>query len=114
MHKKIFGDLNKLFTMLVAILVCSSPGLAADSSIKGDIEYGEYLSSECASCHKKSGASGTIPSITGWDPKDFIAVINMYRKKERSNKVMQLVASRLTDEQIASLALYFSKLPTNN
>ena len=46
--------------------------------------------------------------------KDFIAIINMYRKKERSNKVMQLVASRLTDEQIASLALYFSKLPTNN
>ncbi|NBX07860.1 MAG: cytochrome C, partial [Proteobacteria bacterium] len=33
-----------------------------------------------------------------------------YRNKELENKVMQLVAGRLDDEQIASLAVYFASL----
>lgn len=82
----------------------------ADSSSEGDIAYGEYLSSECVTCHQASGGSQQIPSITGWDAADFVDVINLYKNKERSNQVMQLVTSRLTDKQIASLAVYFATL----
>ncbi len=77
---------------------------------KGDIEYGQYLSAECASCHQKAGASESIPSINGMDAEVFVALMLAYRSKEMENPVMQMMAGRLDDEQIGSLALYFSNL----
>ena len=77
---------------------------------KGDIEYGQYLSAECASCHQQSGASEGIPSIHGMDAEVFVALMLAYRSKLMENPVMQMIAGRLNDEQIGSLALYFSTL----
>ena len=76
----------------------------------GDIEYGEYLGAECASCHHQSGASEGIPSIHGMDAEVFVALMLAYRSKDMENPVMQMIAGRLDDEQIGSLALYFSQL----
>ena len=76
----------------------------------GDIEYGEYLGAECATCHLQTGASEGIPSIQGMDAEVFVALMLAYRSKEMENPVMQMIAGRLNDEQIGSLALYFSKL----
>ena len=76
----------------------------------GDIEYGEYLGSECASCHQQSVESEGIPSIHGIDAEVFVALMLAYRSKEMENPVMQMIAGRLDDEQIGSLALYFSTL----
>ena len=76
----------------------------------GDIEYGEYLGAECAACHHQSGASEGIPSIHGMDTEVFVTLMLAYRSKLMENPVMQMIAGRLDDEQIGSLALYFSKL----
>ena len=76
----------------------------------GDIEYGQYLAAECSSCHHQSGASEGIPAIHGMDAEVFVALMLAYRSKEMENPVMQMIAGRLNDEQIGSLALYFSAL----
>ena len=76
----------------------------------GDIEYGQYLGAECAACHLQTGASKDIPVINGMDAGVFVALMLAYRSKEMENPVMQMIAGRLDDEQIGSLALYFSKL----
>ena len=76
----------------------------------GDIEYGQYLGAECASCHQQTGASEGIPVINGMDAEVFVALMLAYRSKEMENPVMQMIAGRLDDEQIGSLALYFSQL----
>ena len=76
----------------------------------GDIEYGEYLGAECAACHHQSGASEGIPSIHGMDAEVFVTLMLAYRSKLMENPVMQMIAGRLNNEQIGSLALYFSKL----
>ena len=76
----------------------------------GDIEYGEYLGAECAACHLQTGASKDIPVINGMDAGVFVALMLAYRSKEMENPIMQMIAGRLDDEQIGSLALYFSKL----
>ena len=76
----------------------------------GDIEYGQYLGAECASCHYQSGASEGIPAIIGMDAEVFVALMLAYRSKEMENPVMQMIAGSLDDEQIGSLALYFSQL----
>ncbi len=75
-----------------------------------DIAYGEYLASECVTCHQVSGAASAIPSISGWPEAQFIAVTNSYKNKERDNVVMQTIAGRLTAEDVAALAAYFGSL----
>ena len=81
----------------------------ADQIAKADLGYGEYLAGECVTCHQKSGAG--IPQINGIEAETFVTTIKAYRSKELDNKVMQMMAGRLDDEQIISLAAYFSSLP---
>jgi cytochrome c553 len=81
----------------------------ADQIAKADLGYGEYLAGECVTCHRKSGAG--IPQINGIEAETFVTIMNAYRSKELDNKVMQMMAGRLDDEQIISLAAYFSLLP---
>ena len=76
----------------------------------GDLEYGQYLGAACASCQQQSVASEGIPSIHGLDAEVFVALMLAYRSKDMENPVMQMIAGRLNDEQIGSLALYFSRL----
>lgn len=76
-------------------------------AIQGDPEYGEYLSSECTSCHQLSGANDGIPSIVGWPAEDFTVAMHAYKDKFRPHPVMQMMAGRLSDEEIAGLAAYF-------
>ncbi len=81
----------------------------ANQIAKADISYGEYLAGECVTCHQKSGSG--IPQITGIEAETFVSIMKAYRSKELDNKVMQMVAGRLDDEQIISLAAYFSLRP---
>ena len=50
------------------------------------------------------------PSINGYDKEVFLTVMLAYKNKEMENPVMQMIAGRLDNEQIASLALYFNSL----
>ncbi len=78
--------------------------------IEGDAEYGEYLATECLTCHKADGSADGIPSITRWPEEAFVIVMHEYKNKVRPNPVMQMMAGRLTNEEIAALAAYFSTL----
>lgn len=79
-------------------------------ALVGDPEYGEYLSGECTSCHQASGAANGIPSITLWPEEDFVIAMHAYKVKRRPHPVMQMIAGRLNDEEIAALAAYFGAL----
>lgn len=111
---------------LLALALCSplaafggDGGAVADNSVareeallalEGDIEYGEYLSSECTACHQASGANDGIPSIIGWDEDAFRYSMLDYRTKLREHPVMNMIAGRLSDEEIAALSAYFATL----
>lgn len=79
-------------------------------ALKGDPEYGEYLSSECTTCHQKGGEDDGIPSIVLWPEEDFVSAMQAYKNKDRPNQVMQMMAGRLSAEEIAALAAYFANL----
>lgn len=79
-------------------------------AIQGDPEYGEYLASECLTCHLQDGTSDGIPSITLWPTDDFVVAMHAYKRKLRPHPVMQMMAARLNDEEIAALAAYFKDL----
>ncbi len=83
------------------------PGILA---IQGDPDYGAYLSSECVSCHQVDGSSEGIPSITRWPEEDFVVAMHAYKNRLRPHPVMQMMAARLSNEEIAALAAYFKDL----
>ncbi len=87
------------------------PNLAPEVlALTGDPAYGEYLASECTTCHKVDGSDDGIPSITGWPTEDFVLALHAYKQKLRPHPVMQMMAGRLSDEEIAALAAYFNGL----
>jgi cytochrome c len=89
----------------------TNPDLAPDIlAIEGDTEYGEYLSAECQTCHQSDGTDQGIPSITGWPEEDFVVAMHAYKQKLRPHPVMQMMAGRLNETEIAALAAYFATL----
>lgn len=79
-------------------------------AIVGDPDYGEYLSTECTTCHRADGGDSGIPSITLWPEEDFVIAMHAYKNEYRAHPVMQMIAGRLSDEEIAALAAYFGSL----
>ena len=88
------------------------PAMLGESAmaIEGDIAYGEYLASECLTCHQASGADEGIPSIVGWDRRAFIRALYMYKNNLRTHNVMQMVTMNLEEEEIAALAAYLETI----
>lgn len=76
----------------------------------GDVALGEYLAGECVTCHRVDGKDQGIPSIVGWEQGHFVAVMHSYRDKVRDNPVMQTIAGRYGDAEVAALAAYFATL----
>jgi cytochrome c553 len=77
---------------------------------EGDRAFGEYLSAECVTCHQLTGRSEGIPSIVGRPPAAIIAAMREYRTKKRDNPIMQTIAARLSEDEVAALASYFGSL----
>ncbi|MCP1200819.1 hypothetical protein [Notoacmeibacter sp. MSK16QG-6] len=79
--------------------------------IEGDTDYGEYLSGECVACHAPAGTAkdSPIPSIAGWRREDLIRAMVEYRTGYRENPVMTTAMATKGDEEIASLAAWYSE-----
>ena len=82
-------------------------------SMAGDPAYGAYLAGECTTCHRLDGADKGIPSIVGWPVDDFVIALHAYKRGTRVHAVMQMVAGRLSDEEIAALAAHFQEAEGN-
>ena len=97
-------------TVFVASLSFINAASAEDLLAGADVGYGEYLSGECVTCHSQKGVDRGIPAINGLDAEVFATVMHAYKVGDMEHPVMQMVARRLDDEQIASLAVYFASL----
>lgn len=96
----------RLTAAALAAMTCAP----ASAQSKGDKAFGQYLSSECVTCHQLSGRSTGIPPIVGLPDDSFIMIMSEYRDKKRSNPVMQTIAGRLSNDEIAALAAYFGSV----
>ena len=113
------GMLKYLFAVQTVLLLGFFPGSVHSDEIDlpaeilnldGDREYGEYLASDCKTCHEADGSGDGIPNIHGRPKIQLITLLYAYREKIKLNEVMQMQAGRLTNEEIAALAAYFEGL----
>jgi cytochrome subunit of sulfide dehydrogenase len=75
----------------------------------------EALGYTCAGCHGTNGAStgNAIPSLAGLSEGYLIGAMNAYREDERSSTIMGRIAKGYTEEQIESMATFFSAQPVH-
>ncbi len=74
-----------------------------------DSDYGEYLAGECMTCHGKQQSEG-VPVIEGVDKRHLITELIRFQNGSRSNPTMTSIAKALGEEEIASLAEFYSQL----
>ena len=66
----------------------------------------------CAACHGPAGAgiAPLYPRISGQHAQYIVNSMNSFRNGDRDNEIMNAIAKRLTDEEIAALSEYISGL----
>lgn len=110
MRKRLFPNRIIVRSVFLASLVSVITDAAA-----ADAEYGEYLSSQCTTCHRLTGATDGIPSIVGWPESAFVGAMAGFRSGETDSRVMQTVAKSLSEDEIEALAAYFAQIdPATN
>ncbi len=103
-----------LLTLSVFAMAANSDVQSIDLQVKriialeADPDYGEYLASECHTCHSDTLSNG-IPLIYPLPADYIIRALLEYKTAVRDNQVMQVVASGLADEEMAALAVFFTK-----
>jgi len=96
------------------LAVLAAAWAMSKATAAGDRALGEYLSSECVTCHQLTGKHEGIPPIIGWPESSFVEIMGEYRNKKRSNPIMQTIAGRFSTDEIAALAAYFGSLKAKN
>ena len=77
----------------------------------GDAAAGKTKSTQCASCHGANGkGGGANPAIAGLDKAKFTAAIADFKSGKRKNAMMEMMAKKLSDQDVADLAAYYSTL----
>ena len=101
----------RLGATAIAVMIAAAAFVWHGAGMAGaaDMELGRYLAGDCMACHRSTTGTSTIPNIFGMAETRFIEAVKAYREKTRPNQVMQNAVGRLTDEEVASLALYFAK-----
>jgi cytochrome c553 len=100
---------RRSLALAFVMLVCAA--LPTPAQPRGDRALGEYLSSECVTCHQISGRQvGAVPAIVGLPEDAFVALMESYKRRERDSQIMQTIAGQLSEEEVAALAAYFGSL----
>ena len=75
--------------------------------------HGQEIGGSCAACHGPAGSSIKlgVPGLAGQTPEYLRFQLAAFRAKLRPSKVMQHVASKLSDQDIADLSAYFAAQP---
>ena len=78
---------------------------------QADTAYGEYLAGQCVTCHLPGGATQGIPHIHGLPDVYLVQTLLEYKASSegRTNPAMVNIAKNLSDEELGSLAKYFSE-----
>lgn len=74
------------------------------------VQAGRAAAGACAGCHGDSGVSETpgSPSLTGFEPKYFVAAVNAYKSGQRRSDVMKPMVAGVSDADVGHLALFYA------
>ncbi|MBR2514242.1 MAG: c-type cytochrome [Halomonas sp.] len=99
------------FALAVAIGALNSA--VAETGLDAEALQREVLAGSCANCHGTEGRmEGVVPSLAGRSADQLEARLLAFKHEEDSGAtIMNRIAKGYTDEELATLADYFSHLP---
>jgi len=109
--------LPQVFAGLAIALSCvfASSGFAADAPV-GNPEAAKAKVSMCIGCHGIPGYHASfpevysVPMIAGQNDAYIQSALRAYAAGERTHPTMDAIAKSLSDQDIADLSAYYSKL----
>jgi cytochrome c553 len=96
-----------------AIAVGLALSLSASSApAASNITAGRQKALQCQTCHGLDGLSKIpdAPNIAGNPEGYLVKSLNAFRKGERKNEMMSIVAQQLSDQDVADLAAYYAAI----
>lgn len=77
-----FDDLVNIFEVDLIVILMDYDFDLVIFVFEGDLEYGEYFSSECIICYQMDGGDDGILFIVLWLEEDFVVVMYVYKNKK--------------------------------
>jgi cytochrome c553 len=105
----------KLFPTVFALVVSFVSVAAQAQDITGSAQAGEKINAMCIGCHGIKGYQASfpevykVPMISGQSAKYIEAALHAYKKGDRKHPTMRGISESLTDQNMADLAVYYSK-----
>ena len=103
----------------IGYLLCGLTIVAGSQAARGDgdvkIGVQKIKALGCISCHGRDGVSKLpeAPNLAGQVQIYLTSSLQAYRSGDRKNELMNTVAEKLTDADIADLAAYYSGIVVN-
>lgn len=105
-----------------AAAACAVLGLAVSAPVLAQIapapptdpipQSARYLASGCANCHGTNGvAKGAMPNLAGMNSRTIERQMTEFREGRRDATVMHQHSKGYAPEQVAAIALFFSRQP---
>jgi len=86
-------------------------GVLGTAQAAGDAAAGKAKSATCAGCHGANGeGKGSFPALAGMKEKEIISMLKDYKSGKKNNAMMKSFAEKLSDQDMANLAAYYSSL----
>jgi cytochrome c553 len=105
------ADTGNARTVPQATDVVLERSMAAPSS-KAAVGRGATLALNCTMCHGAQGMSASdAPNLAGQYPEVVIKQLADYKAGKRASPIMQALAQKLSERDIADLAAYYAYLP---
>jgi cytochrome c553 len=105
----------KLLPTIFALAVSFVSVAAQAQDITGNAQAGEKINAMCIGCHGIKGYQASfpeiykVPMISGQSAKYIEAALQAYKKGDRKHPTMRGISESLTDQNMADLAVYYSK-----
>jgi cytochrome c553 len=100
-----------LRNLFVAVAACALLGLAGPAGAAGDADVGKTKAGKCNSCHGADGlGKKDNPPLAGMNEEAHVKAMQDYQTGAREHKMMQMLAKKMSDSEIADLAAYYATL----
>ena len=102
--------MKRILLMLALAGTLTSQGAFAQTTCAA-ADGGRLLASGCFQCNGTNGQSGAFDTLAGDGQLDLLKELKEMRTKSSRGNIMNPHAQGYTNEQLACIALYFSKQP---
>ena len=98
--------------IIITLMSVVALGFVVNVQAGGDAAAGEAKSANCTGCHGRNGKSTNPnnPNLAGQKEAYLVKAIKAYRDGERKDPMMSSMVTGLSDQDIADLAAFYSKV----